>query len=385
MSKMSTRTGHRKSGLMDRLRRLRSIPSLQPDASAHAPDKPPPYTTQKLTSSKNGEKWVSETKSQAKPGDQSLDLAKLDSKLEQWAKVRSREEERQDMEGNPEKDDQPRAQQPDQTVGTRTEEKDKSLAPQSTDDKAVMETIASKEAGELPDSVLEASQGSRDASTPIHHQQPQEADAATQESTDPGMDAQPSDFDIFLKKAHEEERLRRERGATGRTAKPKREQPLNQFYGNNWADRNVDALPSKPKLTEIRESEDPAANDKDKDELGPVNEPDSASSAAASTATASLSSSTVSSGSHDFADPTSLQYTVTTQTNTSSQPRRVGRHVSFTEPPTTIITSMRERSASYPVGQSGRTQVRFESPRGTRRRRSSRKKGIGRIFAGFGR
>lgn len=369
---MGTRTGHRKSGLMDRLRRLRSMSSLQVDTTGHASDNPPPYTAQNFMGGKIGNGWLSGSKPRSKQRDQTLDLEKLDSKLEQWARERRLEEESEEVED-------------------AFEDNDEALATKSKADEPAIDASAGDGADKQPDPVLEAAQRPDDVSIPPPQREDTE-DPVIHQSTDPEPepDTQPSDFDLFLQKSAEEERLRQEKGDSGRTPKPRREPALNHFYVNNWADR--DALPSKPKLTEIRETEDPTdqqqeGNHPTAEHVEPAAAADSGSSAV-STATAS---STASSGSHDFADPTSLQYTATTQT-ASSQPR-VGRHVSFTEPPTTIIPStIRERSASYPVVAShGRhAQVRFESPRGGRRRRQGapgqgRKKGIGRIFAGFGR
>lgn len=367
---------------MDRLRRLRSVPSIQPDTTTRTSDKPPPYTSQNPPVGKNGNAWLSGSKPRSKPDrDQTLDLAKLDSKLEKWAKESRIAEEREHVESQvSERSEKPTGPRPGQTGGARDEMKDNKPS-KYTDNKLVPNVQGDSEADKLADRDLESTEKPKDT------QKVDGESLSTNEPTDPVADTHPSDFDVFLREAEEEDRLRQVKGNAGRSAKPKREQSLNHFYVSSWADQG-NILSSKPKLTEIRESDDPADHQKqhaDEDETAAAAAAgalEDDTSSALSTATAT---STASSGSHDFADPTTLQQTATVQTVSTQQPR-VGRHVSFTEPPTTIITSMRERSASYPVSygrsSSGRHgQVRFESPRGSRRRKT----GIGRFLGGFGR
>lgn len=458
---MGTRTGSRKTGLMDRLRRLRSssIPfnkTLQPDdmtTASSTAEKPPPYPSSQQKPPTSGNRdakssWMSKPKrasSKNHQGDQNLDLEKLDSKLEQWARERRLEEEEDDeLATRP-----PQFDQMNDNVRAEEQANDNILEAQSNDDQPVtMETKLNDDdeaGGKSPEDPaqqqeLEAALGPQDPrSVPgndVHPQPPQqqthECISAVAHTVHEPIEStqqqrqQPSDFDVFLQQAEEEDRLRRERGggldsSDGR-ATTRHEQQLNQFYvSHSWtADQgrngNTNALPppgtkKSNKLTEIRELlED---QDDDDDDADSIHARAAAAAAVLAAATIgkgepapaleyysssdALSTATASTGSHDFADPITLQYTVTTQTNnTTSQrpPNRVGRHVSFTEPPTTIIPSsmMRERSASYPVakhfGRGATGQVRFESPRGSGRRRrqfGGRKKGIGRIFAGFGR
>lgn len=409
---MSTRTGYRKSGLMDRLRRLRSN-SIPPnntrqsdDTASSSAEKPPLYSSslsQRRSSWMPKPKLTAKNKQQSQEGDQVLDLEKLDSKLEQWARERKLEEDSE------EEHDEHTTGSPqfDQTDGSKRDEqeRDQILAAQSNNDEVAGGPPEDQALQRAPENAREPDNPSIPSNDAHPEQQP----------------PPPSDFDVFLRKAEEEERLRQEKGGLegGRT-KTRHEQPLNQFYVNHsWvADQGRNAaLPpphagtNKPnKLSGIRELVE------NQEEEADPNTTHARAAAAAAAMTGGkpedeyhdsssevLSTATASTGSHDFADPITLQYTATTQTNnTSSRPNnnRVGRHVSFTEPPTTIIPPssmmrMRERSASYPVAKPHRRraaatgQVRFGSPRRIGSSSSlatgGRKTGIGRIFAGFGR
>lgn len=147
----------------------------------------------------------------------------------------------------------------------------------------------------------------------------------------------PSDFELFLQQAEDDERTRKEKGRPT-LSKPRQEPSLNPFYSNDLASPSA----APPKLAEIQEAGDEESLDSSDD------------------SSSQHTSSSMSSSSNDFA----ATDTQPTRTNTTS----LGRHVSFCEP-----EKLRERSDSHGSAYHARG---FESPKAYRavtKRRSFRK------------
>lgn len=314
----------RKSNMMERLRRLQLRgPSATKTTATALPERVAVSTQRPMDIAKNGRAPVS-VKAQARHHEGALDLEILDSKLQQYAQTCNQEE--ADDQG---KTEEGSAKEPCQTTGMVIKE------PQSSD---VEGRTGKKVVKEGADSAFEHVSGG----TSRHSSQ-------TRASTCPSIVihppddelptvTEPSDFEIFLQQAKQDERTRKEKGLPA-LPKSKQDSSVNPFYSNNLA--NPSSGP--PKLAEIQE-------------IGDEESLASSDHSSSSQRTASSASS----GSNDFAETE----TQPTRANTAS----LGRHVSFCEP-----QKLRTRSDSHGSAYHARG---FESPKALRtvtKRKSFRK------------
>lgn len=325
--------------MMQRLRRLRSLSALQPSTNL-GQEKPTIVVPQSTTQGTDKGNRTSSSKNQSRHREGALDLAKLDSKLQQYAQLRAKE-------GHVEVwDEAPRlARDSDQDSETRS---NYDPEPMGKVQEAFVEVSISIELGDDPTAAIAPGTGPKSG--------PQSNTIqiiVTPPKDEPPEDTKPSDFDLFLKQAEEDERIRAETGQVSLLPKVKPGPQLNQFYSNDWAGPS----PTSPKLAGIQES----------------GEEDGAEADASSTGSEGSSyegrsdcpgSSYANSGSHDFAGTPEAKESFT-QVNIIKP--RPGKHVSFCEP---VI--IRGRSDS----QSSAYQARFQSPdipRTVAKRRSIRK------------
>ncbi|KAJ4387112.1 hypothetical protein N0V93_007700 [Gnomoniopsis smithogilvyi] len=315
----------RKSNMMERLRRLqlRGPATAKPTATA-LPGRVI-VTNQRAADAAKAGKAPTASKGQARHHEGALDLEILNSKLQQYAQTCSREE----NDDSRETEEEGSMKEPCRTQRMTIKNIQDSEVESQTKDKAVRGGA---------DSAFERVSGGTS-----RHSSKTRASTCPSIVIHPPDDEQlpvtePSDFDLFLQKAEDDERTRKEKGLPV-LAKSKQESSVNPFYSNNPA--NPSSVP--PKLAEIRESGDEES----------LTESDHSSSQR-------TASSGASSGSHDFA----ATETQATRGHTAS----LGRHVSFCEPP-----KLRARSESHGSAYHARG---FESPKAFRsvtKRKSFRK------------
>lgn len=332
---------------MERLRRLHLRgPSTAKTSATTLPQKVI-VTTQRSAGLGRDVKASTSSKAQSRHHEGALDLEMLNSKLQQYAQTCNRNDEEEEDET-----EEGSAKEPCGVPGLVTKES------QATE---VIEVEARKKAPavkEGADSAFEHLSGATSRQS-----------CQTRASTCPSIvihpppddeqPTEPSDFQIFLKQAEDDERSRKEQGLPA-LPKSKQESSVNPFYSNNLA--NPSSVP--PKLAEIQETGDEEALEEEEEEAEKDQQQDQESPAEASDQTLSTqrtATSSASSGSNDFA---ATETQPTRLANTTS----LGRHVSFCEP-----QKLRARSDSHGSAYHARG---FESPKALRevtKRRSFRK------------
>lgn len=330
---------------MERLRRLQLRgPSIAKPSATHVPEKVI-VTSQRSAGLGRDVKPSTSSKAQSRHVEGALDLEVLNSKLQQYAQTCNRDEEEDDDDDDDETEEGS-AKEPGRVQGVITKES------QGTEVVEV-ETMEKKPptVKEAADSAFEHVSGA----TSRHSSQ-------TRASTCPSIvihppddevpiATEPSDFELFLKQAEDDERTRKEQGLHA-LPNTKQESSVNPFYSKNLA--NPSSVP--PKLAEIQETGDEEGLAEEEEEP----QQDSPAESSDQTLSTQRTASTASSGSNDFAA-------------TETQPTRpdttgLGRHVSFCEP-----QKLRERSDSHGSAYHARG---FESPKALRevtKRRSFRK------------
>lgn len=320
MATTGTQPTRKKSSMMERLRRLRSSPTLRANATSTQGKRQHTSTS----SDKGNPASTSKSEPQYRQG--VLDLKKLDSKLQQYVALRDQDDE-DELSG--------KAAEPARAPGRPPEEGSHDQRAGAEDD---TETSTSHEPGLDPTAgsgprTESQTRSPKDAIEIIVHPPPEH---------DPSGGAGPSDFAVFLRQAEEDERLRKKKGHAI-LPKPKKEPPLNPFYSNDWTGPSQ----ASPKLAEIREWGGGEEGDAKSTETS--TEADDSSYQAKSGMQGE--SSFVDSGSHDFAGTPEAKITYT-QSNVI--PPKPGKHVSFCEPVKT-----RDRSDSHPSAYHVRG---YESP-----------------------
>lgn len=330
--------------MMERLRRLRSSPTLQANTTTTQGKRQHPSTSADKANS------ASTSKSKPRYRQGGLDLEKLDSKLQQYVELRGQGDE----DGVSDETDAPAAREPDRLP----EKSSHHQTARAKDDTEAAAALATSTHERAVDAMASAGPGT-DPQTRSHngvieiivHPPPEH---------DPPEAAGPSDFDVFLRQAEEDERLRKEKGHAT-LPKPKQASQLNRFYSNQWTGPSQ----ASPKLAEIRELGDEDGDGMIRDASTETDESSSSESSYAPKSAIQGKSSFVDSGSHDFAGTPEAKITYT-QSNVI--PAKPGRHVSFCEPVKT-----RDRSDSHPSAYHVRG---YESPlvqRTVASRRSIRK------------
>lgn len=324
---------------MERLRRLQLRGPSTAKTSATALPQKVIVTTQRSADLGRDVKVSTSNKAQSRHHEGALDLEVLNSKLQQYAQTCNRDEEDDDAEEGS-------AKEPCRVPGVITKES------QGTEVIEVETRKKSTAVKEGADSAFEHVSGATS-------RQSSQTRASTCPSIvihppDDEQPAEPSDFQLFLQKAEDDERTRKEQGLPA-LPKSKQESSVNPFYSNNLA--NPSSVP--PKLAEIQET-----GDEEGEEVEEQQQQDSPAEEASdqTVSTQRTASSSASSGSNDFA-ATETQPT-TRLANTTS----LGRHVSFCEP-----QKLRDRSDSHGSAYHARG---FESPKALRevtKRRSFRK------------
>lgn len=336
---------------MERLKRLRSKPTA---ATAPPPKERPPAAKPRGAPRASSSNVMGP-----------LDLEKLNSKLEQYAKTRSAQEDEEGdggeaLSAHKEEplDAASHVAQKSTTVGEGAAEQEKELQ----DDLAT----------DLPEM------------NPKHDVVPPEAapvesniaiNISSPEKTPSQELDEPSDFEVFLHHAHEDERRREENGQHSLPRKSTQEPQLNVFYSNPWSGPEQPASPAGiPKLAEIQESEEDVTKEGDVAD-GPTAvhvEQQQQVDEDSGSREASLSLYSTDSDSGTEPEESTLAQTSTTGGNTN-KPTAIGRHVSFTEP-----MKLRDRSGSHSSAYHGRGH---ESPKG--QTAVSRRKSIRKMMADY--
>lgn len=271
------------------------------------------------------------SKGQAQHHEGTLDLEVLNSKLQQYVQSCSQDDE----EDEPGATEEGSTKEPCQTPGMVAEETQGNEVEGQTNKIGAREGAESAFDEHASARTSRHSSKTRASTCPSIVIHPPDDEQPTAE--------EPSDFELFLQQAQDDERTRKEKGLPA-LPKPKQESAVNPFYSNNLANPSTTAPPNK--LAEILETGDEES----------LAESASESDHSSSQRTASSASS----GSNDFA----ATETHPTQTNTAS----LGRHVSFCEP-----QKLRARSDSHGSAYHARG---FESPKAVRavtKRKSFRK------------
>lgn len=345
---MASQSARQKSSMMERLRRLRTL-SAPPQAPAGSGIEKSLATAPRRTAV-NGvdeHRHIPASKSQPRHREDVLDLEKLDSKLQEYANLRARDEDDQDEEEAEEEeahDPEPKSDPMPKTgkaAHDAAADAQKSPDPEAHHDTARLAPVAEGQA-KPRDGTIEI------IVHPPEQEEPPEASAGS------------SDYELFLEQAKKDERLRQE---TGQPKLP-RVQPLqpNQFYANDRVDS------ARAKLGEIQESDETSAADNDAHHRG--NGTSSAESGPSSPERPALSrgfqgsSSCGNSGSHDFAGTPEAKDSFA---QTTFVPPRPGRHVSFCEP-----LKPKDRSDSYCSAYHVRGYESPQAPASVAQRRSIR-------------
>lgn len=324
---------------MERLRRLQLRGPSTAKTSATTPPQKVLVTTQRSAGLGRDIKAPTSSKAQSRHHEGALDLEVLNSKLQQYAQTCNRDDDEDEMEEGS-------AKEPCRVPGVITKES------QGTE---VIEVETRKKSP----AVKEGADSAFDHVSGATSRQSSQTRASTCPSIvihppDDEQPTEPSDFELFLQKAEDDERTRKEQGLPA-LPNAKKESSVNPFYSNNQA--NPSSVP--PKLAEIQETGDEEGLEEEEEEQ----QQDSPAEASSQTlSTQRTASSSASSGSNDFA-ATETQPTTRLANMTS-----LGRHVSFCEP-----QKLRERSDSHGSAYHARG---FESPKALRevtKRRSFRK------------
>lgn len=353
----------RKSSMMERLRRLRTLSASTQASWGLGKEKV--QLGRPVGASEKG-RQVTASKNPPHHREDVLDLEKLDSKLQEYAKLRAMKEQDEEEEETEEKVQNPQ-------TGRRSTEGDES-----------QETVSDAQRSpvhEADSTTLSPPDADGNIIIPPRSDieiiiSPPEPDEVPGDEPEQG----PSDYELFLQQAEKEETLRQETGQP-RLPKIQLQQP-NQFYAHHdWT--GPAPAPTQAKLAEIQES--------DEDDTSNAKSLSAAAAAAAAITRASSgassfdrspdyrsrrrcdesSSSCGNSGSHDFAG------TPEARTCATFVPARPGpgRHVSFCEPPRPVGRTDSYSSAYHVRG--------CESPRALKEGLVKRKRSMREMMAAY--
>lgn len=350
----ATQPARQKSSMMERLRRLRTL-STPPAPTVSGQGKSPATAPRRTAVHTEKDKRASASKTQPRHLENVLDLEKLDSKLQEYADLRARDEEEEeeddDEEEEEEEDDEEEAHSPEPRSARNPETGDAQGT--AVDPRKSPDPEASHTARLAPGAEGQAKPRSDTIEIIVHPPEPDE----------PSGGAGPSDFELFLQQAEKDERLRQE---TGQPRLPKAQPPqLNRFYSSDWpGSAPAAAAAAAARLTEIQESDEAsdAASDAGQGSAGSAG---SGASPLARPSGLQGSSRATNSGSHDFAGTPEAAKTATG--TTTFVPPKPGRHVSFCEP-----VRPRDRSDSCSSAYHVRGYESPQAPRSSGQRRSIR-------------